>query len=147
MLRAGLLSTLEMVRHAGCCWAFRISRDGKFRRVSRQSVLGLCWPPHLTPEHTLPELVANLATEKVKKVKKFTTIVFLNYPSSSYGIPLGHSVAAALSEWASPALSASLATSFAPSKGLPLFLVLSHFSISLLKCREQNQVFNINEGL
>lgn len=133
---------------AGCCWAFRMSRDGKLSCISRQSVLGLCWPPGSVPPHIWP---LNTPYQSLwptwQQWKKLTTTVFLELPSSSYGISSGHSGAAALSGWASPALSASPVTSSAPSKGLPTFLVLSHFSASLLKCREQNQTFNINQGL
>lgn len=115
-------------------WVLRISRDGKFSRVSRQSVLGLQEPPgtilpHIWAEH-VPEFVANLAT-----VEKVYLHCFLELPSSSYGIPLGHSVAASLTEW--QALLAFPAISFAPRKGLPPFLALQFFTF-LLKCREQN---------
>lgn len=59
--------------------------------------------------------------------EKICLYPFVELLSSSYGIPLGHSVAAALSEWASLALPASPAISSAPSKGLLPFLVLSKF--------------------
>lgn len=80
----------------GMVWSSKTSKDGKFSRFSRQSVPSLYWPPgsalpHVWPEHTTLEFVTNLVT-----VEKIHLYRFLELPSSSYGIPLGHPVAASL---------------------------------------------------
>lgn len=132
LLRAGLSSALERVRHGQVLLSVQDLQGWKIQPCLQAACPGPVLPScqhssSLWPEHIIPEFGANLVT-----VEEIHFYPFVELPSSCYGIPLGHSVAAALSEWASWALSAPPTILSAPSKALwPLLGALQFLNIPL----------------
>lgn len=107
----------------------------------------LFWPPgsvipHVWPKHTIPEFAVNLVT-----VEKIHLYFFFGTALKQLWDTL-RSLSSCFFVRVSKPSSASFSCHLLCSKqGLLPFLALSSSSTSLLKCRDQNQIFNINQDI